>query len=257
MEALLRRLTFYADLRDADLDVIAAISGREESYSFGEDIVSRGDVPMEAFVVIKGWAARYVTLEDGRSQVLNFMLPGDVYDLQVFVANGSDHSISALNNVTVYTIPRRQLLSVFESGTRAGAAFWWCALQEEAILREQIVRNGRRSARERVAHLILELHRRAVIAGEGAGETFRLPVSQAILADALGLSFVHVNRVLGELSKFGCISRSKGQITLLDRDRMIDISGFQEDYLHLKSHPRRLVFETLTAAYAPGAAHKQ
>lgn len=242
MDALLKRLEYYADLRSADLDVVKSLSGRCETFDFGEDIISRGDEPMEAFIVKSGWAVRYIALEDGRSQVLNFMLPGDVYDLQVVVTEGADHSIAALNKVEIFQIPRREFLRMFESGTRAGIAFWWCALQEEAILREQIVRNGRRSARERVAHLILELHRRATIAGEGAGDTFNLPVSQAIMADALGLSFVHVNRVLSELTKTGCIARAKSQLTLRDRDKLVEISGFQDDYLHLDVNPRRLTF---------------
>lgn len=247
MEALLKRLSYYADMRENDLATVKGIRGRTEKFEFGEDIISRGDEPMEAFIVQQGWAVRYITLEDGRSQVLNFMLPGDVYDLQVVVSDGADHSIAALNNVEIYQIPRREFLRIFESGTRAGIAFWWCALQEEAILREQIVRNGRRSARERVAHLILELHRRATIAGEGAGETFNLPVSQAILADALGLSFVHVNRVLSELTKTGCIARERSRLTLLDRPKLVEISGFQDDYLHLDVNPHRLIFDKSAA----------
>ncbi|WP_428410317.1 Crp/Fnr family transcriptional regulator [Hyphococcus sp.] len=242
MEALFRRLSYYADLGEEELTSLKGLRFRVETYQSGEEIVARGEDPGDAFVVSTGWAARYISLEDGRSQILNFMLPGDVYDLQVFVTNGADHSVLALNKVTVLEIKRQEILSLFMQGGRSGAAFWWCTLQEEAILREQIVRNGRRSARERVAHLLLELHRRAVIAGEGAGHTFHMPVSQAMLADALGLSFVHINRVLRELEKTGVIERTKGRITLLQRDRLVEICDFQDDYLHLEDNPRRLGF---------------
>lgn len=242
MDALFRRLNYYADLGDNDRTLLGEMRYREETYVSGEEIVSRGEDPGEAFVVSSGWAARYISLEDGRSQILNFMLPGDVYDLQVFVTDGADHSVLALNKVTVLEIKRREILSLFDKGGRAAAAFWWCTLQEEAILREQIVRNGRRSARERVAHLLLELHRRAVIAGEGAGDTFHMPVSQAMLADALGLSFVHVNRVLREFEKTDIIERAKGHLTLQNRSELVDICDFQDDYLHLDDNPRRLGF---------------
>lgn len=242
MKALFRKLSYYADMGDAGESVISAIPSRREKIDSGEDIITRGDDPDEGFVISAGWAARYISLEDGRSQILNFMLPGDMFDLQVFVTDGADHSVMAITDVEVFWISRASVLSVFERDPRAGAAFWWCALQEEAILREQIVRNGRRSARERVAHLLLELRRRATVAGEGDGATFHMPVSQALLADALGLSFVHINRVLREFQKTGCIERTRTELTLLDSARLIEISGFDDDYLHLDVHPRRLSF---------------
>ncbi|MFC2950483.1 Crp/Fnr family transcriptional regulator [Marinicaulis aureus] len=242
MDALFRRLNYYADLNEDDRTALDGLKYRVEVYESGEEIITRGDDPGDAFIVSSGWAARYIALEDGRSQILNFMLPGDVYDLQVFVSSGADHSVLALNQVKVLEIKRREILSVFDKKGRAGAAFWWCALQEEAILREQIVRNGRRSARERVAHLLLELHRRALISGEGAGDSFHMPVSQAMLADALGLSFVHINRVLRELEKAGALSRKKGWITLERREHLVELCDFRDDYLHLDANPRRLGF---------------
>lgn len=242
MDALFRRLRYYADIGDRELAALKALKGGFEDFASGEDLINRGERPSEAFIVEKGWAARNVTLRDGRSQILNFMLPGDVFDLQVFVADKADHTITAITSVRVFQVERRALLSLFDGGTRAGAAFWWCALQEEAILREQIVRNGRRSARERVAHLILELHRRAIIAGEAEGESFVMPISQALLADALGLSFVHVNRVLRELHHAGCIERNRTILTLKDRARLREIADFDDDYLHIKDNRRRLVY---------------
>lgn len=242
MEALFRRLSYYAAIGSDERDALCELATESEAFQAGEDIVTQGDRPKEAFVVEGGWAARYIALADGRSQILNFMLPGDMYDLQVFVADEADHSIIALTDVTVLHLERRENLALFNGPTRAGAAFWWATLQEEAILREQIVRNGRRSARERVAHLILELHRRAVLVGEGRGNEFRLPISQSVIADALGLSFVHVNRVIRAFVNEKYIERHKNALTLLDRDSLIEIADFSEDYLHLEADPRRLMF---------------
>jgi len=243
MECLFRRLNYYAAIGEDEQAALAALPYEDETIEAGADIVTHGERPQEAFIVKSGWAARYISLEDGRSQILNFMLPGDMYDLQVFIAGSADHSITALTKADIMRVRRKDILELFAGPTRAGAAFWWATLQEEAILREQIVRNGRRSARERVAHLLLELHRRAVLVGEGAGNEFRMPISQVLIADALGLSFVHVNRVIRSFVNDAFIDRDKTSLVLLDRDALVKIADFSEDYLHLDADPRRLLFE--------------
>lgn len=248
LDPLFRRIGWYADIGDNEYAALASIKGRREEYNFGEDLVSRGDQTTESFVIVEGWAARYITLSDGRMQVLNFMLPGDMFDLQTTFSTGADHSVVALTRAVAFHIPQRAVLSLFSGGTRAGAALWWCALQEEAMLREQIVRNGRRTARERIAHLLLELHRRALIVGEGDGDTFRLPVSQATIADALGLSFVHVSRTLSGLQKSRCIERKSKVLTITDHLLLRDIAGFTEDYLHLDARAPKLRFDTAVPA---------
>ncbi len=242
MDSLFRKLRHYAAIGEEERAALAALPVDSASFDAGADIVNRGDEPPEAFVVDRGWAARHLSLEDGRSQVLNFMLPGDVYDLQVFVASDADHSIKAVTAVDVLRIRRRDIVDLFSGPTRAGAAFWWSAVQEEAILREQVVRNGRRTASERIAHLLLELHRRAVISGEGEGNHFRMPISQPLIADALGLSFVHVNRVIRKFVREGYVERDKSSMELIDRDALVRIADFCDDYLHLNADPRRLVF---------------
>lgn len=240
MDALLRRLAHYTEIGDDERGAIKALPVETRSFSTGNDLVSKGEHMPEAFIVKSGWAARYLSFKDGRAQVLNFMLPGDMFDLQVFISNAADHSISALTDVDILCVSRQDIFSLFANGNRAGAAFWWATLQEEAILREQIVRNGRRSARERIAHLLLELHRRAVIVGEGRGNQFRMPISQVLIADALGLSFVHVNRVIRSFERDRLIDRDKSSLELLDRETLIDMADFSEDYLHLDQNRQRL-----------------
>ena len=242
MDRLFKKLNYYCEMGADEQAALEAIPFRLANYGPGEDIITRGDDPIDCFIVKQGWAARYISLEDGRSQILNFMLPGDMYDLQVFITDDADHSISAITPLEIMKISQRDILEVFAGPTRAGVAFWWSTLQEEAILREQIVRNGRRTARERIAHLFLELHRRAVIAGEGVEERFRMPISQTHVADALGLSFVHVNRVIREFVRNGLIDREKDMLQITDRSRLLEISGFEGDYLHLSASPNILKF---------------
>jgi len=243
MEALFRRLSHYAAIGDAERDALLALPAKLSSLEPGEDVIVEGEEPIEAFVVSAGWAARYVSLEDGRAQVLNFMLPGDMFDLQVFASDRADHAVSAVTKLEILKLRKSDVLGLFAGSTRVGAALWWATLQEEAILREQIVRNGRRSAAERIAHLLLELHRRAVIAGEGEGAEFRLPITQALIADALGLSFVHVNRVIRSFVNDGYLKRDKTRMELLDRATLVEISGFDDAYLHLDADPHHLRFE--------------
>ena len=239
MEALFKRLSHYCDIGEPERNALSSLPAKERTYEPGDDIIEKGEEPDEALVIKEGWAARYIALKDGRSQILNFLLPGDMFDLQVFIADSADHSVAAVTSVTLLSIPRYAILDVFKSNHNMGLALWWAALQEEAILREQIVRNGRRNAAERVAHLLLELHRRSLIIGEGSDSGFRLPVSQVLISDALGLSYVHVSRVLSKFAREGLIERRKDFVTIRERDALIERCDFSSDYLHLDAEPPR------------------
>lgn len=239
MEALFTRLSHYCDIGEPERNALLSLPAKERVYQPGDDIIEKGEEPDEALVINEGWAARYIALTDGRTQILNFLLPGDMFDLQVFVTDSADHSVAAITKISLVAIPRYALLDIFASNHNIGLALWWAALQEEAILREQIVRNGRRNATERVAHLLLELHRRSLIIGEGNDAGFRLPVSQVLISDALGLSFVHVSRVLGKFVKEGLIERRRDYVSIKDRKSLIERCDFSPDYLHLDAEPPR------------------
>lgn len=239
MNTFFARLSHYCEIGDAERDALRALTTRERVFDPGEDVIERGDTPKDALIVKSGWAARYIALKDGRSQILNFLLPGDFFDLQVYIADAADHSITAITRVTALAIPGHELLDVFSKPNKLGLALWWAALQEEAILREQIVRNGRRDAGERVAHLLLELHRRTMMIGEGSEHEFRLPVSQVLIADALGLSFVHISRVLKKFVTDGLIEKDKDTVIIKDREALVAKCDFSSDYLHLEAGPPR------------------
>ena len=254
MEALFKRLSHYIEIGDAERDALYALPVRERTHNPGDDIIEKGEEPDEAIIIKSGWAARYIALKDGRSQILNFLLPGDMHDLQVFIADESDHSVAAITKVEILSIPQEAVLRVFSQDNNVGLAFWWATLQEEAILREQIVRNGRRNALERVAHLLLELHRRALVIGQGDDSEFRLPVSQVLISDALGLSYVHVSRVLRKLTNDGLIEREKDLLIIKDRQGLIEACDFSPAYLHLDAEPPSYRLRGLTKALANDAS---
>ena len=240
---LLRRLRYYCEIDDELAKPLVDIPGRLIEAPRGTDLIIAGDPVPHGFSVESGWAIRYALLPDGRRQVLNVLMPGDMFDLQILVAAEADHSVTAITDMTLKTFKADDLLDVFNRSGRLAQGLWWAAVQEEAILREQIVRNGRRNARERIAHFLLELHRRALIAAEGKEDGFRLPLTQSLIGDALGLTSIHVNRILKRFRDEALIRRSGQWIELLERDRLVELCDFDPAYLHLDAYPRRLRFK--------------
>jgi CRP-like cAMP-binding protein len=239
-KALLRRISFYADLDDVDQQVIMQINGREQHYEKNTEIVDAGQELDSVLIVKEGWAIRYKTLEDGRRQVLNVLLPGDMFDLQVLVAAEADHSVKTVTSLTGLSVRPAEFRHLLTESGKLTLAFWWMQVQEEAFLREQIVRNGKQSARERIGHFLLELYRRVLIAGAGNGDGFRVPLTQTIIADALGLTPIHTNRVMRQLERDGLLERSNGWILFKDQDRLAEISQFDASYFHLDAFRMRL-----------------
>ena len=158
------------------------VSGRVRS-SPGE-----GDAPRSAFVVTNGMAFRYRLLPDGRQQILTFLIPGDFFDLHVFLRKTLDHSIGTIGPTRIAPVGRDVVIDIVAHHPRIGAALWWSVMQEEAMLRERIVALGRRSAPSCVAYLLCELVLRQQVIGLPEDHTIRLPLTQTDLADALGLT---------------------------------------------------------------------
>ncbi|WP_339693356.1 Crp/Fnr family transcriptional regulator [uncultured Parasphingorhabdus sp.] len=239
-EALLRRISFYADLDINDRHVITQLDGREQHFAKNTEIVDAGQEMDSVLIVKEGWAIRYKSLEDGRRQVLNILLPGDMFDLQVLVAAEADHSVKTVTDLTAFSVKPSVFRRLLTDSGKLTLAFWWMQVQEESFLREQIVRNGQQTARERIGHFLLELHRRVQIAGEGTSDGFRVPLTQTVIADALGLTPIHTNRVLRQLERDGLLERANGWIQFTDAARLADISQFDPAYFHLDAFRMRL-----------------
>lgn len=234
MKTLMSRVGHYVDLGDDSFDALSKLPHHIERRRPGEEIVAIGDRIDFVFVVESGWAIRYRILDDGRRQIVNFMLPGACFDMMSMAYANADHAVSAATEVTLRRIKSADFLRAVSAQPRLATAFWWVAIQEEAILREQIIRIGRRSAKERVAHLLLELNRR-IAAVEGRLTDFiNLPFPQALFADALGLSVVHVSRTLTKLKAEGFIATGPGGIEILEREAMSKLCDFDSRYLHLE-----------------------
>jgi CRP-like cAMP-binding protein len=198
------------------------------------DIIHEGDRPEFVNLILDGWACRYKTLEDGRRQITAFFVPGDICDLKVFILREMDHSIGTLSPVLLAEIPRDVVLDLTEGSSRLARALWWSTLVSEAIEREWVVNLGQRSATERVAHLFCELFLRLRAVGRTSGNSCELPVTQAELADTLGLSTVHVNRTLQDLRAENLIILRGKVLTIPDLDALQRAAMFNPNYLHLQ-----------------------
>jgi len=235
MDAILGRLSHYAQISEGDVEGLAKLPHAIVTRGPGQTIVTVGEAVTQVFVIEEGWAMRHRMLSDGRRQIVNFMVPGDCFDLQALVNAKADHYVSTLTSVRLRTAPAAQFLAAVRARPTLATAFWWAAVQEESILREQIVRIGRRTARERVAHLILELHRRLLQTGAAKTDTLTLPLTRETMADSLGLSAVHISRTLSALRARKLIEATGRTIRLSDPTGLARLAHFNEAYLHLNA----------------------
>ncbi|WP_419816662.1 Crp/Fnr family transcriptional regulator [Glacieibacterium sp.] len=209
------------------------VGGRQRRLQARDDIIREGDRPEDMNLLLTGWACRYKTLEDGRRQITSFFLPGDICDLNVFYLRMMDHSIGALTGITYAEVPRATYERVSGRHPRILQALTWDTLVAMAVQREWTVNIGQRSAYERIGHLFCELFYRLRAVGLTDGDSCDLPFTQIDLADATGLTPVHVNRTLQELRANGLIRLDRRTLTLPDLAALKRDALFDPTYLHL------------------------
>ena len=210
-------------------DILSAhIGGR--SYRRGETIIRGGDPGGPIHLVKSGWAARVAMLKDGTHQITDFVLPGELCDLSRLTDGLSEHAI-ALTAVEVVLLDRTKMLEAIQNHGKFGLALLRLALSEQAILREWLLCLGSREKREHLAHLLCELHQRLRRAGLVADHEFELPLTQDELAETMGVSVTHINRVLQRLRKEGLISLGQRHLKILQPNELMDIAEFDGAYL--------------------------
>ena len=236
MENFIKRMRHYVELDDDDFAPLRALASTEHHYAAGQLLVAFEEKVEDLFIIDSGWALRTRYLEDGRRQVINVMLAGDYFDLMTLVGAKSDHSVTAATDVTLHVIRGEDFIRTIHNSPRLASAFWWVTVREEAALRQQIVRIGRMNAQERIANFILELGQRQDISRDTRDDFVTLPLPQSILADALGLSIVHVSRSLSAMKSRGLIRTSRRGVEILEREKLIELAAFEPTH----PHPTRL-----------------
>lgn len=231
---LVRKLSNFTRLSNDEKDALRNASGRIRLLAAREDLIKEDDPTEGVNLILEGFACRYKVLRDGRRQMLSYIVPGDMCDARVFVLKRMDHSISAFAPTRVVIYPREAILELTYEFPRIARAFWWNTLVEEATAREWIVNLGQRTAPERAAHLLCEVYYRLRAVDMASGGRFGLPVTQAELADTLGLSTVHVNRTLQTLRAEGLISQDGRDVIVHDLPGLEKRGLFDANYLHLR-----------------------
>ena len=227
-----RKLQGFTALSDDDVEALDRATAHPQIFAPRKDLIREGDKPGPVFVMLEGWAFRYKVLPSGSRQIMAFLMPGDACDLHLGMLAEMDHSIQTATIASVATIPRSGMDEIMTAHPSIARAMYIAQLIDESTLRAWIVSLGRRSSVERVAHLVLELFLRAVRIGLSKGDAMDLPLSQTVLADALGMTPVHINRMLQELRRSGAVALGRGVLRIQDAAILTRISGFDSNYLH-------------------------
>ena len=233
--AFVEKLRGHGALTAQDADLLEAACARQRDVPARHDLIREGDKPGPLFVILDGWACRYKTLPEGTRQITAFLMPGDFCDMHAGVLDEMDHSIATVTAARVAVVPRPLIEELIESRPAIMRAFWWAQLVDEGVLRAWIVSMGRRNSVQRVAHLMCELYVRAHNIGLAGGDAFELPLTQGVLGDALGLTPVHVNRVLRKLRLSGAMELGAGVLTVSDVGALATVAGFDDNYLHRRT----------------------
>jgi CRP-like cAMP-binding protein len=237
--AFVRKMSGFAALSPAEADKLASVCDATRVLPARYDLIREGDKPGPVFIVLDGWACRYKLLPEGGRQIMAFLMPGDFCDMHVAVLDEMDHTIATITKARVASVPRARMESLIDATPAITHAFWRAQLIDEATLRAWIVSMGRRGSVERVAHLMCELYLRAHNIGLARGDELVFPLTQVVLADALGLTPVHINRVLRRLRLEGIMEIGRGKLVISDPDKLARIAGFQSNYLHRQLRTKR------------------
>lgn len=228
----IEKLCRFATLHDEDVAALHRATANGRWVAARRDLIREGDRPGPVFVILEGWACRYKILPSGTRQVLGFLMPGDCCDLHVGLLAEMDHSIQTVTEARVATINRAEMDTVLEASQAVAKAMYISQLIDEGTMRAWITSMGRRASVERVAHLMCELYLRARNIGLTDRAHLEVPLSQALLADSLGMTTVHLNRVLKKLRLEQALTVKRGGLTITDPLKLAQIAGFDENYLH-------------------------
>jgi CRP-like cAMP-binding protein len=211
-----------------ELRFVASFKKGELVAEPGSHILEEGASSSLMYTLLSGWAFRYKTLADGRRQILNYVLPGDLVGLQGSVIGDMQHSVEALSPVVLCVFQRDNLPELFRNHPGLAFDITWLAAREERMLDENLLSVGRRSAIERAAYLVAFIYQRAVSVGVGNIDRLLIPITQQHVADTLGLSIVHTNKTLRKLSERKLIRWHDRACEVLDPNGLKEVAGWEE-----------------------------
>ena len=234
-EALSRHLSCIGELSKDDLSALLRIKGEVRTFAKGKDILSAGDVPHFSVVVLKGFLCRHSWKRDGTRQIHSFYIPTDAPSLETLHIDYLDNSLSAVVPSTVGVIAHPEMFRLMDERPNLQALVWRETLIQAAVFREWLTRNSTLPAHSAMAHLFCEIYVRSGAAGQVTADSCEMPTTQETLAQALGLTAVHVNRTLQLLRESGLVELKNGRLYIHNFDKLAEIGEFDPLYLHLRN----------------------
>jgi CRP/FNR family transcriptional regulator, anaerobic regulatory protein len=224
----LRRLPVFRKFTPEELKFISRFKMGEITLDAGQTLLHEGESSPHLYTLMSGWMYRHKSLPDGRRQILNYTLPGDFVGMQSAVLKEMQHTVDALTDVRLCVFPREKLWSLYSTQPGLGFDLTWLVSREEKMLDDHLLSIGRRSALERMAYLVLLLHRRVRDLEMLEASGIELPLNQQHVADTLGLSIVHTNKTLRKLYDRGVISWKQRTLTVLKENELARIARFED-----------------------------
>jgi CRP-like cAMP-binding protein len=232
LDPLIRKLRSLGVDSDTELDAVLNRIKVRAGTRRGEDIIVPGRSSRHSTLLLEGVACLYERLPDGNRQIYAFQYAGDFCDLHqhVLPETNNEVAVTALTDCTIGIIEHKDLEQLIAQHPSLGLALWRATMLEASIFRKRLLNVGRQSALQRVAHLLCEqLARREAVGINSA----TIPLTQMDLADAAGLSIVHVNRTLQELRRLNILSKKGRTIKVVDRERLVGLASFDGHYLNM------------------------
>jgi CRP-like cAMP-binding protein len=232
---LAKKLSAFLPLMPSELKALAEMQSATLTVKRGKQLTREGQTGHKAFVLQAGWACSYKELPNGDRQIISFPIAGDRVGLRSVLLKTADHSFAALTDAVVSPVDSGHLIKCITEFPRLGTALMWAASRDEAMVVEHLVSIGRRNAIARTAHFFMELAERLNLVGLATEAEFKCPLSQFVLADALGLTAIHVNRVLRQLRERDLLTLRKGTVKIHDLKGLTKLAGFHGGYLNLRT----------------------
>jgi CRP-like cAMP-binding protein len=237
LEPLVDKLIYRTRLSDEDKAAVMALPFTVRMMERGQFIVRERELASYSCLMLSGYSVRSKMTANGNRQIVAIHIKGELVDLQNSMLKVADHSVQMLTPGRIAMIPRDEIIRLTLDRPTVAHAMWIDTLVEASILREWVANVGRRDARTRVAHILCEFAVRLRVAGLVADTQYELPMTQDQLADATGLTAVHINRTLKSLEKDGLIERPNPRaVKIGDWRTLAEVGDFDTNYLHLREN---------------------
>jgi CRP-like cAMP-binding protein len=234
-EALVKHLSRLGELSSQDREAIHGVKGDVRAVRKQEDIAKAGTVPVFSVLVLRGFLQRYNSRRDGSRQIHSFYIAGDAPSFESLHLEKMDSSLCAVVHSEVALIPHSEMLELMRERPAIQSLIWRSSLLQSSLYREWLTRNSRLPADGAMAHLFCEIYVRSLAAGLVEQKSCEVPLTQEMLADALGLTGVHVNRTLQQLRETGMVDHKSGRLFVHDARKLADFADFEPSYLHLRN----------------------